>query len=409
MKLLELKMRLWASALATVAVFALVEGFPMDLTDAEAEVIVLPNTPENSKFKWTSLRISIKVFVIKVERLSHLSESDLAEELSGQYQGDIIISAEQLREYESGRSSKTGLRDEKYRWLNGVVPYRVNESDFSEFFYCKTKRGAFLTFSFNHNPQMKTKSNTFMSEPRRWKKLRAWSSCRTIQASTKTLSLSWAAEAVATVRWDAGEGSSSWISSRTFESLDASDCTPSCTSSSMQSDFITCNQRQSVMTSFELNLTCFKLAPRTISTNTASRRSPTSMSNTITDRSCTTRKQLSPSTARTQSSRFATWTVKRWVNGWEWAERISSVSTACTAVSRSKRQPRLTLRDVHRLSSLKFHNSPKQSTLGWRTCSEISSATSDSEMLNKISQLQFSARTFPTFLSPKTSQKSQFD
>jgi hypothetical protein len=66
--------------------------------------------------------------------LRRLTESELAEELSGQYQGDIIISAEQLREYESVKSSKTGLRDEKYRWTNGIVPYRINESDFSEFF-----------------------------------------------------------------------------------------------------------------------------------------------------------------------------------------------------------------------------------------------------------------------------------
>lgn len=69
-----------------------------------------------------------------MERLRHLGKNDLAEELSGQYQGDIIISPDQLREYREGRNSKTGLTDTSYRWQDGVVPYWIDESYFSKYF-----------------------------------------------------------------------------------------------------------------------------------------------------------------------------------------------------------------------------------------------------------------------------------
>jgi hypothetical protein len=68
---------------------------------------------------------------VSVERLRHLGKNDLAEELSGQYQGDIIISPEQLMEYRSGNKGKTGLIDTSYRWSNNEVPYEIVESYFS--------------------------------------------------------------------------------------------------------------------------------------------------------------------------------------------------------------------------------------------------------------------------------------
>lgn len=67
-----------------------------------------------------------------VEKLKNLGKDDLAEELSGQYQGDIVISDEEIIELESRRSSKTGLIAERYRWTDNIVPFWINESHFSK-------------------------------------------------------------------------------------------------------------------------------------------------------------------------------------------------------------------------------------------------------------------------------------
>ena len=68
-----------------------------------------------------------------VEKLKNPGKDDLAEELSGQYQGDIIMSPAELREYERGIKAKTGLIATRYRWAGGRIPFRIVESDFSEF------------------------------------------------------------------------------------------------------------------------------------------------------------------------------------------------------------------------------------------------------------------------------------
>jgi hypothetical protein len=69
---------------------------------------------------------------VSVERLRHLGKSDLAEELSGQYQGDIVLTPEQLIEYRRGsKASKTGLIDTFYRWRNNTVPYEIDAKYFS--------------------------------------------------------------------------------------------------------------------------------------------------------------------------------------------------------------------------------------------------------------------------------------
>jgi hypothetical protein len=67
-----------------------------------------------------------------VERLRHISKDDLAEELSGQYQGDLLMSEEQLEEYRSGIQSYTGIKDSFYRWKDMTVPYWINETYFSK-------------------------------------------------------------------------------------------------------------------------------------------------------------------------------------------------------------------------------------------------------------------------------------
>lgn len=69
-----------------------------------------------------------------VNRLQHITKDDLAEELSGQYQGDLLISEEQLKEYRSGVHGYTGIKDSVYRWRDLTVPYWINETYFSEFF-----------------------------------------------------------------------------------------------------------------------------------------------------------------------------------------------------------------------------------------------------------------------------------
>jgi hypothetical protein len=66
-----------------------------------------------------------------VFRLRHLAENDLAEEWSGQFEGDIIISPEQRNELLI-RAPKTGLIDAKYRWTDNTVPYQIKVEDFGE-------------------------------------------------------------------------------------------------------------------------------------------------------------------------------------------------------------------------------------------------------------------------------------
>lgn len=66
-----------------------------------------------------------------VERLKHLGPDDLAEELSGQFEGDIIMSPDELDQL-LGRRGRTGLINERYRWTDGIVPYQIREEDFSK-------------------------------------------------------------------------------------------------------------------------------------------------------------------------------------------------------------------------------------------------------------------------------------
>lgn len=69
-----------------------------------------------------------------VEKLANLGDDDLAELYGGQYQGDIVISDEDVRELEDiSRNGKTGLIARRYHWAGAVVPYRVEEKDFSKY------------------------------------------------------------------------------------------------------------------------------------------------------------------------------------------------------------------------------------------------------------------------------------
>lgn len=66
-----------------------------------------------------------------VRRLQNLAPQDLAEELSGQYEGDLIMPSEQMAELQN-RNGRTGLLNLSYRWKDGIVPYRINETYFSK-------------------------------------------------------------------------------------------------------------------------------------------------------------------------------------------------------------------------------------------------------------------------------------
>jgi hypothetical protein len=66
-----------------------------------------------------------------VQFLRNISFDELAEEYSGQFEGDIVISDEQMNYLENLR--RIGHRDTKYRWKNSIVPYQIDKIYFSEF------------------------------------------------------------------------------------------------------------------------------------------------------------------------------------------------------------------------------------------------------------------------------------
>lgn len=63
-------------------------------------------------------------------KLEHLGKNDSAEELSGQFEGDIVMSEDQLREVTSSR--RTSIALEEFHWKDGIIPYEFEEKDFSE-------------------------------------------------------------------------------------------------------------------------------------------------------------------------------------------------------------------------------------------------------------------------------------
>jgi hypothetical protein len=66
-----------------------------------------------------------------VERLKNLGADDLAELYSGQFEGDMVMSQEEIDQL-LGRRGRTGLTYEYLHWTNKEVPYTIREKDFSE-------------------------------------------------------------------------------------------------------------------------------------------------------------------------------------------------------------------------------------------------------------------------------------
>lgn len=67
-----------------------------------------------------------------VEKLKNLGENDNPELYSGQYQGDMVMTDEEIRELENKKNGKAGLISRRYIWAGAVVPFRIIESDFSK-------------------------------------------------------------------------------------------------------------------------------------------------------------------------------------------------------------------------------------------------------------------------------------
>ena len=58
------------------------------------------------------------------------------EELGLYFQGDMILDDKQMEK------AKNGIIDEAYRWPNGIVPYTIDEEDFSKFLrdhHCRSR------------------------------------------------------------------------------------------------------------------------------------------------------------------------------------------------------------------------------------------------------------------------------
>lgn len=66
-----------------------------------------------------------------VARLANPQADDIAEMFSGQFEGDILMTDEELEM--RNVESRTGLIDTRYRWLNYEVPYFIETQYFSKF------------------------------------------------------------------------------------------------------------------------------------------------------------------------------------------------------------------------------------------------------------------------------------
>jgi len=64
--------------------------------------------------------------------LNNLGPNDYAYLYSGQFEGDMVMSSEEIEELLSERGGRTAMIDERYRWINNVVPYHIREADFSK-------------------------------------------------------------------------------------------------------------------------------------------------------------------------------------------------------------------------------------------------------------------------------------
>lgn len=93
--------------------------------------------------------------------MKNLGPDDYAELLSGQFEGDMVLSPEEIELLiGEGRGGRTGLIDRNVRWTDNIVPYQIREEDFSKYFLFNFE---FILLS-KYQPALKY--ITFISEPR---------------------------------------------------------------------------------------------------------------------------------------------------------------------------------------------------------------------------------------------------
>jgi hypothetical protein len=64
--------------------------------------------------------------------LHNRSPNERPEFLSGQFQGDIVLTKEQIEDL-NDVTDRTGLIDKRYNWPNAVVYIQISPNTFSEF------------------------------------------------------------------------------------------------------------------------------------------------------------------------------------------------------------------------------------------------------------------------------------
>lgn len=71
--------------------------------------------------------------------MKNLGPNDYAYLHSGQFEGDMVMSPEEIEELLNDRSGRTVMIDERFRWTDNIVPYHIREADFSkELHLCTT-------------------------------------------------------------------------------------------------------------------------------------------------------------------------------------------------------------------------------------------------------------------------------
>lgn len=91
-------------------------------------------------FSFLIRRAFFLLIKLSVEKLDNLQENELAEELSGQFQGDLLMTPDQMDIYQSKSMKRNGILHRKYLWNEAIVPYRISEGDYSNQSSLRLKR-----------------------------------------------------------------------------------------------------------------------------------------------------------------------------------------------------------------------------------------------------------------------------
>lgn len=89
------------------------------------------NTDENCK-SHSKRHFHSDFNVHSVKKLDHLEERDNAEEFSGQYEGDIVMTPEQMKVYKNKAMFKNGMLQSTYLWPDAIVPFQIRRRDYSK-------------------------------------------------------------------------------------------------------------------------------------------------------------------------------------------------------------------------------------------------------------------------------------